>query len=119
MIMTVVVQVSDLYGEFCKYFAILPLDFEDLQPRMFTLNAENSEEEIRLFTTNDEITLEYEDSVILTFTPEIPGLIVGLENEGVFIRDTAIVNIIDNDRKDQSVLVIAFTYLSHFYSSSD
>ena len=50
-----------------------------------------NEAEIRLFTRNDETTLEYDDSVILTFTPV---LIPGLEAEGEYVRDSAIVHII-------------------------
>lgn len=54
---------------------------------------------IRLFTTNDDITLEYDDSVLLTFTPYSNGIIQELENTGEYVRDTATVNIIDNDSK--------------------
>ena len=50
--------------------------------------------EIRLFTSN---ALEYDDSVILTFTPSNPAFITGLEAEGEYTRDTATVHIIDND----------------------
>ena len=53
--------------------------------------------EIRLFTSNDEITLEYDDRVILTFTPDNPFLISGLEAQGEYTRDTATVHIIDDD----------------------
>ena len=56
-----------------------------------------NETEIRLFTSNDEIALEYDDSIILIFTPDNPVFINGLEGLGEYIRDTAIVNIIDND----------------------
>ena len=56
-----------------------------------------NETEIRLFTSNDQIALEYDDSVILTFTPDNPALIPGLEAQGEYIRHTAIVNFIDND----------------------
>ena len=58
-----------------------------------------NEAEIRLFTSNDEITLEYDDRVILSFTPDNPALIPALEAQGECIRDTATVNIIDNDSK--------------------
>ena len=60
--------------------------------------------DIRLFTINDEITLEYDDTVILRFTPDSPLLIPGVESEGEFIRDTATVHIIDNDSKYSGVL---------------
>ena len=56
-----------------------------------------NEAEVRLFTSNDQITLEYDDSVILTFTPDNPLLIPALEAQGEYTRDTATVHIIDND----------------------
>ena len=63
-------------------------------------NSRSSEyEEIRLFTSNDQITLEYEDRIKLVFTPNNPALIPALEYEGEYIRDTAIVIIIDNDSR--------------------
>ena len=65
-------------------------DFENLQPIIFSTSTP-----IRLFTTNDDITLEYNDTVKLIFTPD--DLIPLLEDAGHFIRDTATVNIIDND----------------------
>ena len=69
-------------------------DFEPLQQIPVSNSAE-----IRLFTSNDEITLENDDRVLLTFTPDNPGLIGGVEAAGEFIRNTAVVNIIDNDRE--------------------
>ena len=58
-----------------------------------------NETEIRLFTSNDETTLEYDDSVILTFTPDNPLFIDGLEAQVEYVRDSVIVHIIDNDSK--------------------
>ena len=55
--------------------------------------------EIRLFAANDEVTLEYEDRVLLNFYPTAANLITGLEDLGEYVRNTAIVNIIDNDCK--------------------
>ena len=55
--------------------------------------------EIRLFIANDEVTLEYEDRVRLNFVPTAAILITGLEDLGEYVRNTAIVNIIDNDCK--------------------
>ena len=69
-------------------------DFERLEPIRVTNNAE-----IHLFVFNDEITLEYDDRVLLRFTPDNPALIPGLEANGEYIRDTATVCIIDNDCK--------------------
>ena len=56
--------------------------------------------EIRLFTAKDVITLEYNDRILLTYTPSNPGLIPGVEGAGEYIRNTAIVRIIDNDSKN-------------------
>ena len=69
-------------------------DFQRLTPIGVTNSAE-----IRLFTANDEITLEYDDRVLLSFTPDNPVLIPALEGYGEYIRDTATVHIIDNDCK--------------------
>ena len=56
---------------------------------------------MQLFSRSDDITLEYNDTVILRFIvpPELAPLIQQLEAAGEYIRDTAIVNIIDVDRK--------------------
>ena len=54
--------------------------------------------EIRLFTHNDEITLEYNDNVILMFTPDNDTLIPGIEDVGEYVRSTTTVIINDNDR---------------------
>ena len=59
--------------------------------------------EICLFTTNDNVTLEYDDTVILRFTPDNPAFIPDVESRGEFIRDIAVVNIIDNDSKYYSI----------------
>ena len=55
--------------------------------------------EMRLFTLSDEVTLEYDDTVILRFTPDSDSLIFGVNGRGEFIRDTATLHIIDNDSK--------------------
>ena len=55
--------------------------------------------EIRLFIANDGVTLEYEDRVRLEFNLTAADLITGLESFGEYVRNTAIVNIIDNDSK--------------------
>ena len=55
--------------------------------------------DIRLFTANDVITLEYDDSITLMFVPGNPFLLPGLEDIGQYIRNVSLVNIIDNDSK--------------------
>ena len=67
-------------------------DHESLRPINF-INAAD----IHLFITNDDVTLEYDDKVGLTFTPDSPDLITDTENQGMYIRATATVNIVDND----------------------
>ena len=69
--------------------------------------------EIRLFTANDEVTLEYDDKIRLEFDPTSANLITALEGFGEYIRNTAIVNIIDNDSKR---IIIATTSLSRTLS---
>ena len=55
--------------------------------------------EIRLFTANDEVALEYEDRVKLNFDSTSDDLITVLQILGEYVRNAAIVNIIDNDCK--------------------
>ena len=74
-----------------------PTDSSDFE-RMSPIRVSNTAS-IRLFTSNDDITLEYDDRVQLRLTPDDPALIPGLESIGEFIRDSAIVNIVDNDCK--------------------
>ena len=70
-------------------------EFETFNPVPVTDN----QADIRLFTYNDDVTLQYDRTVILRFTPAISNFIDAVEAAGQFIRDTATVNIIDNDSK--------------------
>ena len=70
-------------------------DFQRLNP----VSVFRDGAEIRLFTANDEITLEYDDRILLTYIPSDSRLIPGVEGAGEYIRNTAIVRIIDNDSK--------------------
>ena len=54
---------------------------------------------IELCTRNDAVTLEYDDTVLLLFSPDESDLIQIYEDEGEYIRDIVTVHIIDNDRK--------------------
>ena len=71
-----------------------PSDIEEFATVPFINSAE-----IRLFTRQDFINLEYDDRVILIFTPDDPSILSAAEGVGEYIRDTATVNIIDNDSK--------------------
>ena len=77
----------------CPYIG--STDFETVPP----IQLANNKAFMQLFTTNDIISLEYEDTVTLRFTPSLSNLIQLVEDGGEFIRDTATVNIIDSDRK--------------------
>lgn len=54
---------------------------------------------IPLSISNDELTLEYDDIVILRFCPGNESIIPDLESIGEYIRVNTSVNIIDNDSK--------------------
>ena len=66
---------------------------------MQTIHVGNNNTDICLLTVSDVIALEYGDTIILRFTPDNDTFISDVENAGQFIRDTAIVNIIDDDSK--------------------
>ena len=70
-----------------------------LTPISVTNNIDSLSTDIRLFTLNDEFTLEYDDKVLLRFTPASAIFIPSLASNYEYIRDTAIVNIIDKDCK--------------------
>ena len=55
--------------------------------------------DVRLFTINDDIALEYDDTVILEFKPLYPQFMEELGRKGEFIRESTVVKIIDNDSK--------------------
>ena len=79
-----------LCGRVCLYTSISSIgstDFEGLRSISVTISVSTNSED----TTNDEVTLEYDDRVILRFTPDNPGLIPGLEGMGQYIRDAATV----------------------------
>ena len=64
------------------------------------VEVEGSDEtRIELRTRNDDITLEYDDTIILVFTPDEDALIEFYEGEGEYIRDSVVVHIVDKDRK--------------------
>ena len=78
---------------------VVSSDFENLQNIGVSVTSALPSAEIHLFTANDEVTLEYEDRVQLDFNPTSADLITDLEAVGEYVRNTAIVNIIDSDCK--------------------
>ena len=73
----------------------MPADTSDFE-RLLLITVRNTAN-IRLFASNDDISLEYDDRVQLVFTPDNPALITCVEGLGQYIRTTATVKIIDND----------------------
>ena len=69
---------------------------------------------IQFLPRDDHITLEYNDRVILTFTPQNPHLLAGIEAAGQYIRQNTTINIIDTD--SQSSLMHGLTTI-HFVNS--
>ena len=74
-------------------------DFESLRQIRVDIDVTSEPIDIRLFATNDEVTLEYDDTVILRFMPQMLDLFEGVESLGEYVRHTSTVNIIDNDCK--------------------
>ena len=70
-----------------------------LQTIRVFINGTDPSTYIHFFPVDDDITLEYDDRVLLRFTPKHDGLILFLASNYEHIRDTAVVNIIDSDRK--------------------
>ena len=83
------------YQCLCLQLKPLPAEASDFE-RVLPISVRNTAD-IRLFTSNDDISLEYDDRVRLVFTPDNTALITGVESFGQYIRTTATVIIIDND----------------------
>ena len=75
----------------------MPAEASDFE-RLLLITVRNTAD-IRLFASNDDISLEYDDRVRVVFTPDNLALISGVESFGQYIRTTATVKIIDNDGK--------------------
>ena len=79
-------------------FSLGPSDFFNILP--VDIMVEGSDVAlIELRTRTDIVTLEYDDTVLLVFSPNESDLIQIYEIEGEYIRDNVVVNIVDNDRK--------------------
>ena len=67
----------------------------DFQP--FSVQVISESTDISLVTVDDEMWMECEESIRLEFVHQFPPYVSFLADEGEFIRDTAIVKVIDND----------------------
>ena len=57
--------------------------------------------EVRLDASNDDVTLEYGDTVILRLDPTDANIVDLVEGQEQFLRDTATVTILDNNECKQ------------------
>ena len=73
-------------------------DFENLHV-IVVHGQEINSTDVHLYIRDDDITLEFNEIVVLRFTPINSTLIADIESAGEYIRDTANVHIIDNDSK--------------------
>ena len=87
-------------------------DYEPL-PAITVLNSAD----VWLFPVSDRIALEYNDKILLKFTPSISLLVSVLEGIGEYIRDTATVNITDSDCKKKYVTKLELCMLSFIHVS--
>ena len=78
---------------FCPY--VVSSDFEQIEPISVLVNIDETQE-VTFFISNDEVALEYNDTVILIFEP-VADLVRFLEEHDEYVRETTIVQIIDND----------------------
>ena len=75
-------------------------DFDLIAPISVMISSTTTNNPIiRLSVLDDDTTLEYDERIILIFSPDVPGFIGMVEEFDEYIRDTAIVNVIDNDGK--------------------
>ena len=74
------------------------LDVDDFEPLSLELvPGENME--ISLVTIDDEITLEYNDTILLEFEHENYETLETIMQNNEFLREKVVVHIIDNDRE--------------------
>ena len=95
LLLHVCIAVSSLIS--CAHSVVLLEAVSDFQPLSVQVISESTD--ISLVTVDDEMGMECEESIRLEFVHQFPPYIIFLASQGEFIRDTAIVNIIDNDRK--------------------
>ena len=69
-------------------------DFQALSAQVISESTD-----ISLVTVDDEIGMECEESIRLEFVHQFPPYIIFITSQGEFIRDAAILKVIDNDRE--------------------
>lgn len=59
---------------------------------------------VSVYAISDNRALEQEDGIALKFTPTDSTLLIAIEERGEYIRDTTIVDIVDENCKCFSIL---------------
>ena len=83
------------------YFLLESSDFSAISD----VSVLGSEASVSVVTINDAVTLEYDDQIILEFTPFVSNFIETTEanSPGVYIRARTTVVIQDSDRKSMTL----------------
>ena len=80
--------------------SLFPLSIEtDFALRDTPVTLSGGFSDVRLDASNDDVTLEIGDTVILKLDPTDANIVNRVEGQGQFLRDTATVTILDNDCK--------------------
>ena len=81
---------------------------------MVTVGSVNSEEPFELDLVNDNLALEFKETLLLNFTVNSASqVLVGLAQlAGEFIRSSAIVSITDNDGKTARIFFLLIWLIS-------
>ena len=91
----VCITISSLLS--CAHSVVILEAVSDFQPLSVQVISESTD--ISLVTVDDEMGMECEESIRLEFVHQFPPYVIFLASQGEFIRDTAIVKVIDNDRE--------------------
>ena len=77
----------------------LSIEITDFALRDTPVRLVSGFSDVRLDASNDDVTLEIDDTAILRLKPTTPNIVALIEQQRQFLRDTATVNILDNDCK--------------------
>ena len=77
----------------------LSIESTDFSLRDTPVTLAGGSADVRLDASNDDVTLEIGDTVILRLDPTAANIVDPVEGQGQFLRDTATVTILDNNCK--------------------
>ena len=73
--------------------------------------------DVRLDASNDDVTLEIGDTVILRLDTSIPNIVDLVEQQGQFLRENATVTLLDNDCKQPLQIIIENCFVTLLLSA--